>query len=70
MELAPTISQEALPNQMYNHIHILLCVNSTPLGPCPFKFELMWLEISGFKEKLIMWREEMIVEGTASFVFI
>lgn len=53
-------SQEALPNLASDHIPILFSVDSISYGPCPFRFELMWLEVLGFREEL---------KGSTSFVF-
>lgn len=38
-------------------------------GPRPFRFELMWFEVPGFKDKIRQWWEEIKVEGMVNFVF-
>lgn len=37
-------------------------------GPSLFRFEFMWLEVEGFKEKVLVWWNFINVEGKASFV--
>lgn len=69
VEEFPIFSQEALPNPSSNHIPILLRMEGLPLGPLPFRFDPMWLEVPGFREKIRKWWEDMIVEGSAGFVF-
>lgn len=63
------MSQEALPNVGSDHVPILLRADPISYGPRPFRFELMCLEVLGFKDKLKMWWEEMSIEGTAGFIF-
>lgn len=58
-----------LPNTASDHTPILLKVEDLVSEPKLFKFELMWLEIHGFKEKIKSWWQEMDANGTASFVF-
>lgn len=61
--------QEALPSSISYHIPIILRPFFMPAGPCPFKFELMSLEISGFVEMAKGWWKECVVEGSASYKF-
>lgn len=69
MDKAHMIVREALHKWGSNHIPIMLQIEQIPSGPRPFQFELMWLEISGFKEKLKSWWVEISVSGTTRFVF-
>lgn len=51
------------------HIPIVLQAEDQVTGPCPFRFEKMWLEILGFLEKLKGWWRGFVIEGSASFIF-
>ena len=37
-------------------------------GPTPFRFEVMWLRVEGFKELLKGWWQGMIFSDSSSFV--
>lgn len=58
LDLAPMFIQEAFPNSASNHIPIILRPYCMPYVPCPFRFELMWLEVLGFVDKVKWWWEE------------
>lgn len=60
---------EVLPNAGSDHILILLRPSTPLCGPCPFKFELMWLKIPGFLDKLKLWWTRFRVDGTTSYMF-
>lgn len=47
----PDVRQIALPNPDSDHTPILLNSEGTRFGLCPFRFESMWLEVLGFKDK-------------------
>lgn len=55
MDKGPMIFQGALHKLGSDHIPILLWIEQIPSGSCPFRFELMWLEIPRFNEKLKSW---------------
>lgn len=55
MEQFQVLSQEALPNPAFDHTLIFLRMDALLIGPRPFRFEVMWLKILGFKEKLCLW---------------
>lgn len=61
--------QIALPNTVSDHIPIMLQVEERGGGPRLFKFELMWLEVDGFAEKVKQWWVEANFEGSIGFVF-
>lgn len=68
MEPHSVLLQETLPNVGYDHVLIIFRANPISYGPRPFRFELMWLKVPGFKDKLKMWWEEMFFEGTINFI--
>lgn len=68
MDHSSLISQEVLPNPFFDHVSILLNAGEMQSGPRPFRFEIMWLSIPGFEEKIRSWWNESIVE-VSSFIF-
>lgn len=69
MEHSPLITQESLPNPFFDHLPIMLRLGDLLSDPRPFRFEFMWLEILGFKEKINLWWEEIKEEGSTNYVF-
>lgn len=69
LDLVPMFIQEAFPNPAFDHTPIILYPNILPSVPLPFKFELMWLELLGFIDKVKGWWEESVVEGSTNFIF-
>lgn len=61
------VSQETIPCSGSDHVPVLLAINARDSGPCPFKFELMWLEVAGFKELIKEWWMGFEVNGSASY---
>ena len=47
--------QGILPRPVPNHFPVLLEGGGLKRGPSPFRFENMWLEGEGFKDKMKMW---------------
>lgn len=47
--------QIALPTPVSDRSPILLQHLTRKQGPLPFRFELMWLEVDGFKQKMVEW---------------
>lgn len=62
--------QEVLPSPVSDHIPILVQPSFSYASSRPFRFELMWLKIPGFVEKVKLWWKEFVVEGSASFLFV
>lgn len=58
----------AIPKTSLDHCPILLQHEVRDFGPSPFKFEVMWLEVEGFKEQVVNWWESMAFEGSANYV--
>lgn len=44
------LTQRALPNPDSDHVPLLLSHDEELEGPSPFHFELIWLQVLGFKE--------------------
>lgn len=61
--------QSALPNTISDHIPIMPRMEERWGGPQPFKFELMWLQVDGFADKVKQWWGEAKFEGLAGFFF-
>lgn len=63
-----SFSQETLPCLGSDRVPILLSANAISSGLRPFKFELMWVEVSGFKDKIkknggrsLRWRARLVL---------
>lgn len=48
---------------------MLLKTEERKEGPKPFKFELMWLKVEGFKDKVMEWWSSFNFEGDPRFIF-
>ena len=57
----------ALPNPISDHIPLILQQMIRKDGLRPFRFELMWLKVEGFKEKLSNWWTGFSFGETESF---
>ncbi|KAJ9681633.1 hypothetical protein PVL29_017839 [Vitis rotundifolia] len=60
--------QGVLPRPISDHCPLLLEGGGLIRGPIPFRFENMWLEEEGFKDKMKMWWGNLKFTGTSSFI--
>ena len=58
--------QTTLPRPVSYHFPILLDMEGISRGPAPFRFEIMWLRVVGFKELLKNWWLSQSFNGTCS----
>lgn len=63
LDMSEVVIQEVLPKMTSEHNPIILRQDSNLSLPCPFRFELMWLEIPGFIDRIKSWWVEIQVEG-------
>lgn len=68
MEVEPRLTQETLPNLGSDHTSIILRSLGQSYARRPFRFDLMWLEVPGFIEKVKEWWEAEVEEGSTSFM--
>ena len=59
--------QGILPRPVSDHFPILLGGGLTK-GPSPFRFENMWLEEEGFKDKMKTWWGSLKFTGTSNYI--
>ena len=60
--------QGILPKPVSDHFPVLLEGGGLKRGPSPFKFENMWLEEKGFKDKMKTWWGSLKFIGTSNFI--
>ena len=60
--------QTNLPRPISDHSPIILEVGGINRGPSPFRFEITWLKVEGFKELLKFWWQSLSFNGSFSFV--
>ena len=60
--------QTTLPRPISGHFSILLDAGGISRGPTPFRFEIMWLRVMGFKDLLENLWYSMSFNGTCSFI--
>ncbi|KAK9922241.1 hypothetical protein M0R45_030715 [Rubus argutus] len=66
----PNVRQSALNRITSDHCPILLDTIGFKWGPCPFRFENMWLEHPSFKENFRIWWGEINSQGWMGFKFM
>lgn len=69
LDLYPRMVQEAWQKICSDHNPIILCQGVDLSLPHPFRFEIMWLEVPGFIDKIKSWWVDIQVEDMASFRF-
>lgn len=62
------LQQVAIPNPASDHLPLSLKNEDNKYGPTLFGFEMMWLEVEGFKDKICEWWESFRFQGTSSFI--
>ena len=60
--------QGILPRPISDHFPVLLEGGGLKRGPSPFRFENMWLEEEGFKDKMKTWWGSLKFIGTSSYI--
>ena len=60
--------QGILPRPVPNHFPVLLEGGGLKRGPSPFRFENMWLEEKGIKDKMKTWWESLKFTGTSNYI--
>ena len=66
--LVNCLVQSTLPRPISDHCRILLDVGGIRTGPRPFRFEIMWLRVEGFKDLLKQWWHGLNFFGSFSFI--
>ena len=60
--------QGILPRPVLDHFPVLLEGGGLKRGPSPFRFENMWLEEEGFKDKMKTWWGSLNFTGSSSYI--
>ena len=56
------------PSPVFDHSPILLDIEGVRSCPSPFRFELMWPKVEGFKKLLRGWWKNLKFHGTYNFI--
>ncbi|TQE05899.1 hypothetical protein C1H46_008582 [Malus baccata] len=69
-DIFPEARQTALARVISDHCPIQLDTNKVKWGPCPFRFENMWLQDPEFRNKFKEWWQSEQVEGWEGYKFM
>ncbi|XP_058078824.1 uncharacterized protein LOC131227097 [Magnolia sinica] len=65
LNLVPTSSQSILPKTTSDHWPLILSTEEVDWGPKPFRFNIAWLHMTGFKSMIADWWHEAQFQGYA-----
>ena len=60
--------QYVLPRPVFDHFPIMLDSEGIRSMPSPFRFELMWLKVEGFKDLLKDWWQNLQFNGSINYI--
>ncbi|KAM2348663.1 hypothetical protein ACFX1X_012268 [Malus domestica] len=69
-DIFPEARQTALARVISDHCPVQLDTNKVKWGPCPFRFENMWLQDPEFRNKFKDWWQSEQVEGWEGYKFM